>query len=154
MATEEGVVTKLAIDTAWVKTSRTAACKGCAAKTSCHVLGGGGTDMEVEAINTAGARVGDRIVLSFETAALLKATFLIYVFPILGMLAGAVIGQQLALVFNFDQSIFSVFFGFLFFSFALIIIKLNGKRMAEKNEYKPKIIRILHKGGAILSPLL
>jgi hypothetical protein len=52
--------------------------------------------MEVEAINTARARVGDRIVLNIQTGSLLKATFLLYVFPILAMIAGAVLGQTVA----------------------------------------------------------
>ena len=147
MATEQGVVTKLGSNTAWVKTTRTAACEGCAARTSCHVLGGGGNDMEVEAINAAGARVGDMIVLSLKTSSLLKATFLLYMFPILCMIAGAVVGHWIAHSLNFNESIVAILFGFLFFSLALIIIKLRGKRMAEKNEYRPTIIRIVKRGA-------
>ncbi len=58
--------------------------------------------MEVKALNTAGARVGDRIVLSFETHSLLKATFLIYVFPIILLIVGAVVGQALAPVIDLN----------------------------------------------------
>ena len=54
--------------------------------------------MEVEAFNTADARVGDRIVLNIKTASLLKATFLLYVFPILAMIAGEVLGQTVAVI--------------------------------------------------------
>ena len=35
----------------------------------------GGKEMEVEAINTADARVGDRIVLNIKTGSLLKRRF-------------------------------------------------------------------------------
>ena len=45
--------------------------------------------MEVDAVNSVGAQVGDRIMLYFETGSLLKATFLLYIFPILCMLLGA-----------------------------------------------------------------
>ena len=61
MATEKGVVTKLESNAAWVTTTRTEACESCAAKGSCRTLGGG-KEMEVEAINLAGARVGLRSI--------------------------------------------------------------------------------------------
>jgi sigma-E factor negative regulatory protein RseC len=76
LATEQGIVLRTDSEAAWVKTLRSSSCEGCTAKGSCHSTGGG-NEMEVKALNAAGARAGDRIVLSFETASLLKATFLI-----------------------------------------------------------------------------
>jgi sigma-E factor negative regulatory protein RseC len=99
--------------------------------------------MEVKAINSAGASVGDRIVLSFETASLLKATFLIYVFPIILMIAGAVLGQVLAPFTEFSPSGLSVLLGFAFFFSALFIIKARANKMAKKNAYQPKITKII-----------
>ena len=148
MATETGVVTKLKFDDAWVTTTRTSACEGCAAKGSCRTLGGG-KEMEVEAINTAGARVGDTVIIAFETSSLLKISFLLYIVPVFGMIAGAVIGLKLALVYHYDESIFSAIFAFLFFFSSIPIIRLKGKKMAEKNEYRPKIIRILQRHKAV-----
>lgn len=142
MATERGIVIKLDSTNAWVKTTRTSACETCSAKSSCNAVESG-KEMEVEAINEAGAQVGDRIVISIETASLLKASFLLYVFPILLMIAGAVIGQKTAPLFNIDSSLFSAVVGFLFFFISIGFVKSRGNRMAGKNEYKPKIIRIL-----------
>ena len=99
MTKEEGVVIKTDTATAWIKTIKTSACASCSAKSSCHTMGGG-KEMEVEAINTAGARIGDRVVIGFETASLLKASFLLYVFPILGLILGAFIGQTAAPLLN------------------------------------------------------
>ena len=104
---------------------------------------GGGQEMEVKALNSAGARVGDRIVLSFETSSLLKATFLIYVFPIIFLIAGAALGQMLAPHFGFSPSTLSVLLGFTFFFSALFIIKARANKMARKNAYQPKITKIL-----------
>jgi sigma-E factor negative regulatory protein RseC len=119
MATEEGVVFKMGASgagTAWVKTTRSSACESCSSRDTCHGEGGGKEmEMEVEAINTADARVGDRIVLNIRTASLLKATFLLYVFPILAMIAGAVLGQAVAVMRDADPSGLSALFGFLFF---------------------------------------
>jgi len=142
LATEQGVVLRTHSHIAWVKTVRSSACEGCSAKGSCHTMGGG-QDMEVKALNTAGARVGDRIVLSFETPSLLKATFLIYVFPIILLLVGAVVGQALAPVIDLNSSALSVISGFVFFCTALIIVKARANKMAKKDEYQPKVIKIL-----------
>ncbi len=142
MATEQGIVIKIDSETAWVKTTKTSACKACAARSSCHSLGGG-KEMEVEAINRAGAKVGQKVVISFDTSPLLKATFLLYVFPILTMLVGAFIGQQLAPNFNFDTSMLSAIMGFSFFGLTLLFVKSRGNKLAQKDEYQPKIIRII-----------
>lgn len=142
MATEQGVVLRTDSEAAWVKTVRSSACEGCTARGSCHTTGGG-QDMEVKAINSAGAGVGDRIVLSFETASLLKATFLIYVFPIILMIAGALLGQVLAPHIELSPSALSVLLGFAFFFTALFIIKARANKMAQKNAYQPKITKIL-----------
>ena len=142
MATEQGVVLRTESETAWVKTVRSSACEGCTARASCHTTGGG-QNMEVKAINSAGASVGDRIVLSFETASLLKATFLIYVFPIFFLIAGAALGQVLASFIAFSPSALSVLFGFSFFFSSLFIIKARANKMAKKNAYQPKITKIL-----------
>jgi len=142
LATEQGVVLRTESDAAWVKTVRSSACEGCTARGSCHTTGSG-EDMEVKAINSVGAGVGDRIVLSFETASLLKATFLIYVFPIILMIAGAVFGQVLAPFIDFSPSGLSVLLGFAFFFSALFIIKTRANKMAKKNAYQPKITKIL-----------
>lgn len=142
MATEQGVVLRTDSETAWVKTVRSSACEGCTARESCHTTGSG-RDMEVKAINLAGAGAGDRIVLTFETASLLKATFLIYVFPIILMIAGALLGQVLAPHIEISPSALSALLGFAFFFTALFIIKARANKMAQRNAYQPKITKIL-----------
>jgi sigma-E factor negative regulatory protein RseC len=99
--------------------------------------------MEVKAINSVGACVGDRIVLSLETTSLLKATFLIYVFPIILLIAGAALGQALAPFIKFNPSAVSVLLGFAFFFAGLLITKTRANRMAKNNAYQPKITKIL-----------
>jgi len=144
MATEEGVVFRMgssATGMAWVKTTRSGACASCSSKEACHV-GGGGKEMEVEAINTADAQVGDRVVLNIKTASFLKATFLLYVFPILSMIAGALLGQVVAVMRGTNPSGLSALFGFLFFGLAFIVIRIAGRRLSANTSYQPEIIKI------------
>ena len=142
MATEQGVVVKTESKAAWVKTVKSGACQGCSARGSCHSLGSS-NEMEVKAVNKAGAKVGDRIVLSVEASSLLKVTFMLYVFPILLMIVGAVIGQEIATYFNINPSALSAFLGFSFFFAAFLVVKSTTNKLAKKNKYQPKIVKIL-----------
>ncbi len=145
MATEEGIVTKIsAPGKALVSTVRSGACAACSAKGMCQSIGGGGGDeAEVIVNNAVDARVGDRVVISFRTGSLMKAMFLLYLFPILCLLAGALIGNHYAQTLHMDSSKFSALVGFLFLAGAIVFVKTKGNKMAEKKEYQPKIVRVL-----------
>jgi sigma-E factor negative regulatory protein RseC len=97
---------------------------------------GGGKDMDVEAVNKIGAKADDRVVIAFESSSLLKASFLIYLFPVICMIAGALIGQKLSLKYDLNESLFSAGAAFLF-------VRIIGNRMAQKDTYRPRIIKIL-----------
>ena len=142
MATEEGIVCRIDTSNAWVATTRSSACETCASKGSCSTLGSG-REMEVQAVNTAGAQVGDRVVISFETASLFKLTFLIYIFPILAMFAGALLGQTASPILHVDATTLSVVCALLFFLLAFGLVRFSGNRLAQKDEYRPKVVRIL-----------
>lgn len=147
MATEEGIVTKIpAPGKVLVSTVRSGACEACTARGMCHSVGGGG-EAEVIANNSANAGVGDRVLISFQTGSLLKAMFLLYIFPVLCLLVGAVIGNNYAYLLQMDSSAFSAIIGFLFFGGAVVFVRTRGNQMAKKDEYQPKIIRILKRGG-------
>ena len=143
MATSEGIVTKIYSSNAWVKCTKSAACESCSAKSFCDTAGGSDDDVEVEAINVAGAKVDDRVTISFETSSLLKVSFLVYMVPVLFLILGVVIGDKIAAIFNYDQSIFSVLAGFLFLFAAFFFVKTKGKELSMKEAYQPKIIKIL-----------
>ena len=145
METEQGIVTRIEARTAWVKTQRSGGCQGCSARGSCHGLSDAGKEREVIAVNEAGTAVGDRILLSFESSSLLKVSFLLYVFPVLVLLVGAIIGQQIGSVIGVSDSVSSAAVGFLAFLIAIWFIKAKANKLAQHNEYRPKIIRILGK---------
>lgn len=140
MATEQGIVVRLEGDSAWVRTTPTSACEGCSAKGSCNAVG---EEKEVRVLNARGAGVGDRIVLCMDTGPLLRATFLLYVFPILCLLAGAAVGEWLAPSLGRDPSAGAALLGCLSFVTAFVFVHLRGNRMARRREYQPRITRVL-----------
>ena len=142
MATEQGIVIKTSATDAVVKTVKSSACKGCSSRGSCHTVGES-DEMEVDAINAAGAKVGDRIVLNLESGPLLKATFLLYVFPIILLIIGAALGQRIATMLGLESSGLSVLLGFAFLFAAVLFIKKKANNLAKRDKYRPTIIRIL-----------
>jgi sigma-E factor negative regulatory protein RseC len=149
MATEEGIVTKISgkgSQTAWVRTSQSSACKSCSSRHSCNPEKG--QEREVEAINLVGAEVGDRIQISIETGSLLKATFLLYVFPVICMLCGGIVGNRLSTQIGLDPSPAAALVAAISFLGAMAVVRMGAGRMALKTEYRPKITRIIGKAAS------
>lgn len=141
MRQEEGIVIKAAShDRAWVETIRTSACEGCASKDSCHASG---KQMEVCAINDAGAKVGDRVVVSIGTGTLLKMSLLAYIFPVFALMVGAGICNALAPSLGVNPSLAAALGGFGSLAIAFVIIRLFEGRIAQGEAYTPRITRVL-----------
>ncbi|ETR71911.1 MAG: ositive regulator of sigma E, RseC/MucC [Candidatus Magnetoglobus multicellularis str. Araruama] len=144
MATEEGYVFKITPNnTAWVRTQRMKTCDHCESRDDCQTMGSKLEDMEVELPNLVGADVGDRVILSMPTGSLLYLSFLMYVAPIITMIVGGILGQELARYYQMDETGFSVLFSMLFFVLAILSIRIYSNVMAKNDKYKPRLTRIL-----------
>ena len=99
--------------------------------------------MLIKVENRLAAKTGDRVVLTLKTASLLKAAFLIYIFPILCMLIGAMIGSYLAGRMEADASAVAAICGGSAFVAAILFMKYQGNRMGSRSDYTPKILRVI-----------
>jgi sigma-E factor negative regulatory protein RseC len=150
MATEQGIVIDVDVTgpgTARVRTVQPSACKACSERHSCGT--GSGKVREVEVINLADAKPGDLAQISMETGALLKATFLLYVFPIIFMLVGAAIGHYAGLRLSINPSYTSAGTAIGLFVLAMAVVRMRAGRMALNIDYRPKITRIISRGGDV-----
>ncbi|MDD5329578.1 MAG: SoxR reducing system RseC family protein [Sulfuricella sp.] len=99
MIETEAVVVKVEDSIAYVQANRKSSCSGCS-ESHCgtSVLAGflGRKAPLYRARNDVGAKVGDRVVVGLEEAALLKGTLLLYLLPLLLLFVGAVAGSALA----------------------------------------------------------
>ncbi len=141
MITEDGIVTHATPETAWIKTTRSAACESCASKDVCDVSHHPSEEMTIIVPNTLGVKKDDRVVVGVNSAPMLFLSFLLYVFPIILLIIGALIGDFLAPVLEFNSSVLSIGFGFLLFVLAFLIIRKKQAGMSEKDEYKPFLVR-------------
>lgn len=99
--------------------------------------------MLIKVENSVSARTGDRVVLTLKTASLLKAAFLIYIFPILAMLVGAMIGSYFAGRMEVNVSAVAAIVGGSAFLAAILFMKYQGNRMGRRSDYTPKILRVI-----------
>ncbi|MFH1154681.1 MAG: SoxR reducing system RseC family protein [Pseudomonadota bacterium] len=148
MVTEKGVITSTTSTMAWVRTMRSSACEACEAKGSCTEGAHGSKEMFVQVENTINARTGDQVIIGFQTAPLLKLSFLLYVFPVILLIIGAGTGQTMASSLGTDPSLTACLAGFAGFGIAFAAIRVSGKSLALRNEYKPFLIRISRKTPA------
>lgn len=100
-------------------------------------------EREVEVINEVGARPGDRIQLEISTRSLLKICFLLYIFPVLCMLAAGLTGDALAPMMSIDPSAGAAVAAIIGLLAAMTLVFARGKRMDVKTEYHPRIIRVI-----------
>jgi sigma-E factor negative regulatory protein RseC len=142
VALEEGIVIKADPNVARVRTSKSSSCKSCSARESCNATESGKT-MEVDAMNTAGAKAGDRIMLYFETGSLLKATFLLYIFPILCMLIGAAVGNWISIANDLNSSAIAAASGFFSLILSFMIVRSRANKLAQDERYRPKVVKVL-----------
>lgn len=141
MITEDGIVTHTTPETAWIKTTRSAACESCASKDSCGVSHHPSEEMTIIVPNTIGVKKGDRVIVGIDSAPMLFLSFLLYVFPIVLLIIGALIGDALAPVLEMNGSALSMGFGFLLFAIAFLIIRKKQSGMSKKDKYKPFLVR-------------
>jgi sigma-E factor negative regulatory protein RseC len=140
MITENGIVTSATPATAWVKTVRSGACESCSSKKSCGTANSQ-KEMVVSVKNTLKVAEGDHVVIGLETAPVMFLTFLLYVFPILMLIAGALIGNQFGPAFSLNPSASSMIVGFVFFGIAFGVIRAKNRSMSDNQAYKPFLVR-------------
>jgi len=92
-----GIVLEAQADRAVLQTSRRGICDTCAQKSECSFESALGKDVpeQVVAKNPIKARPGDLVEFDLEGRAELKLSFLVWIVPLIGLVAGAIIGAAL-----------------------------------------------------------
>ena len=140
MITETGVVTQANDAVAWVKTLRKGACEHCQQQDSCstsHEI----KEMTVKVKNSLGVQVGDHVTMGIETRPMMFLTFFLYVFPIICMVIGALIGDSFAHRLGLSPSAGAMILGFSSFGLAFLVIKIKHSKMSKNEAYQPFLIR-------------
>ena len=141
MIVEMGEVVDSRDGFAVVLVKRSSACEGCGAKGACHAFGGG-RDARVSVENDVGAKTGDLVEIGIEEASLVKASFLVYIVPIIALLLGAATGQHFSEQIGISEEGAAAFCGLLALIGSLVIIRLFDPIFKKRRSMRPRIIRI------------
>lgn len=138
---EIGTVKSTAGAFAKVSVPKKSVCEGCTAGT-CKP---DEQSMEIDAVNKAGAKAGQKVRVVIKSYTYLKGSILVYGIPAVALIAGAVLGKE---IFSkqfkgTDPDIVSAIFGFGLFLMAFLGIKLWSLKAEKKTETKPVIEEIL-----------
>lgn len=125
-----------------VEIKRHTACGNCGA---CQV----GQDklvMETLAKNTISADIGDQVEIETETTNVLKASLIIYTFPLIMFIIGCLIGYGVANYTNYQ--VWNNYIGFgtglVFTLISYLIIRKNEKKFINDKAFQPTICRIVN----------
>jgi sigma-E factor negative regulatory protein RseC len=145
MATEEGIITRVENGRAWVLVSKSSMCEGCRSRSACNSLGHESEDRECEALNNAGARVGDMVSISIASGFLLKIAFIFYVIPVLFLIGGAITGARIAPSLGFDPQAASLVSGLTAFLVSFSVIITAGMKLNSKRVRLPRVDRVIRR---------
>jgi len=143
---ETGLVTELKENGfALVRTVRGELCESCKSKGACHALGGS-TERKVTVINRAGATVGDQVLISIGSGSFLKASFVVYLLPILALLVGSFIGERYSTQIwaAGNPETVAIVTGLFCFGASFLIIRLFDSRLRQNQKYYPVIEKVIH----------
>jgi sigma-E factor negative regulatory protein RseC len=97
MIEEQAIVVEAGEGYAWVETQRRSSCSACATSEGCGAAvlakAWGDRRMRVRAISNLPLQPGDSVVVGLAEGALLSGSLLVYLLPLLLLLAGAILGQ-------------------------------------------------------------
>ena len=141
MSAERGIVERIEEKYAWVRTKRKSACGGCANRSHCSSLSGG-NHMLVKVFNPLKAKKGDMVEVFLKTSLQLKCTFIVYMIPVLGLMAGASSAAPLANVFSISGSLGIVIFTLLGLFISVVLSRFLINRIATGNQARPVIKRV------------
>jgi len=138
MNREKGIITRTEGDRAWVTVQRSSMCDVCNSRNVCSTLTESNT-MEAQVYNPVKGKAGDHVEFMIATSSLLKITGLLYIVPVMFLLAGATAG----FVFFRPSEFYALILGLLSFFSSYLIIRLISKRITRDRKFTPEIIRVL-----------
>lgn len=144
MIEEQGRVTALVDDCARVSAARRSACGQCQVNNACgtslldRVFGR--QPVELLAHNPVGAQVGDEVIVGLSEAGLLRSAAAAYLIPLLGLIGGAWLGEQLG---GTQAEIATVLGAMSGLALAFWWLRGYSVALAQRPEYQPVILRRL-----------
>ncbi len=132
---QEGFILKLDGDFAKIRVSGHANCDNCQ---SCNVA-----NMEILAYNPVKATPGQKVRFIMIQENMIRISFMIFLFPLISILAGIYAGTLIAALFSFNETGSGALGAFLFLAVAIVIIYFYDKRYKLNKSNFPQVIEVI-----------
>lgn len=143
MIEETATVVALEGGDAWVSAATATGCHGCAAQQGCGsgVLARylGARPRRLRLANRLGVEVGDEVVLGLRESAIVSGSFLVYVYPLLGLLGGATVANRLSVNLGLNSEMAAIIGGGLGAALALAMVRRRVGR--DTDAFRPIMLR-------------
>lgn len=131
---ELGNVVALDGSYAIVNIKRNSACGSCKA---CELGTSNKGEININIENTLGAQVGDQVKVQMETPDILKAAFLVYMIPLLALLAGVTITYLIGNAIGRTNELLMILIGFAAMGGSLLYVRKKDKQLKKTNKFEP-----------------
>ena len=130
---------------AYVSALRQSSCGHCSARSGCgtSVLSRyiGKRSMEMWVDDPIGVLVNDEVVIQMHEAGLVKASFLLYLMPLLLLIGFALLGEQISDNLNLDSEWLVILFALLGLTMAYGWLRRFEQQIIDDNRLRPVIIK-------------
>lgn len=130
---EEGLIVEVRGELAKVEIQRSSACGHCHA---CQMGTNGMMIAEVQ--NPVNAKVGEKVKIETPSGAVLKATFMVYIFPLTGLAVGYIIGKAIT-----HSELIGIGLGIGMIVFSFFLLHWYDKKIARSKKLVPKITEVV-----------
>lgn len=120
-------------------------CGSCPCQEACRALGGK-VERQIVAVNRAGAKLGDRVLVSIGYGSFLKISSLVYLLPILALVAGSYVGEKYSTQIwpAGNPETVSILTGLFCVGVSLTTIRLFSSHLSQNQKNYPVIEKVLH----------
>ncbi|MCU0660927.1 MAG: SoxR reducing system RseC family protein [Myxococcota bacterium] len=130
-----------------VKIERAEACHSCAARGACGALGGQKADLLLEVQNTVQAQIGDSVRISLAESSVVTAAAVLYVLPVLGLVAFAFAARSQAAAFGLTSDATTALGAGIGLAVGLLSTWLVSGKLSRSPRFIPKLVEVVSQGG-------
>ncbi len=143
--TEIGEVVKIFNRTVQIRVIPTENCGSCGVKDSCHTGPQISTARLVTALDPFGLKIGQRVKINLEPRNLVKASIIVFVLPLLGLLLGAVSGSFATRAAGYLDylDLGAVIGGFAGIGISVLGLRSYNKKLEKADQYYPAVVEIM-----------
>lgn len=147
MAEQIGIIiNNLEDGSAVVVSDRKGACSGCHSGDGCRscLSGAAGNKIESRAANPIHARKGDLVRLRVKSSDIYKGAFILYLVPVIGLIAGAMLAAGGAARYGWPESVAAVLAGLVGLALGVAVVIAFDRSQSVRRRMTPTIIEVVH----------